>query len=303
MKLYAPAYYRDFTCIADRCRHSCCIGWEIDVDEHTCARYERLDVPYAIDIRASIEKEGDYPHFRLAANERCPHLNEQGLCRIILNCGESYLCDICREHPRFYHETPRGLEMGLGMACEEACRIILTSENYTEFVEIETLDGEPKSRDFDALAQRNRIYTILSDRAKPYTERLSELSRLYDITPAVRSDEQWRRQFAALEYLDRSHLSWFEEYSSRLETPRAWETVLERALAYFVYRHCSQAEDADELRAALGFCLLCERLLASLIRSKEAQDAETVIELARVISEELEYSEDNTEALRSVFLN
>lgn len=300
MKLYAPKYYRDFACIADRCRHSCCIGWEIDIDDQTLSCYRALKGTYSEQIRESIDYKGA-PHFRLAENERCPHLNEQGLCRIILNCGESYLCDICREHPRFYHETPRGLEVGLGMACEEACRIILTSDNYAEFVEIETLDGEPESRDFEALAQRDRIYDILSDRAKPYTERLNELSRIYDVALADRSDEQWQRQFAALEYLDRAHLSWFEEYSSRLETPRAWETVLERALAYFVYRHCSQAEHADEFRAALGFCLLCERLLASLIRSKEAQDTETVIELARVISEELEYSEDNTEALRNVF--
>lgn len=300
MKLYAPGYYRNFTCIADRCRHSCCIGWEIDIDDSTLSCYRALKGTYSEQIRQSIDGQGT-PHFRLAESERCPHLNEQGLCRIILNYGESYLCDICREHPRFYHETPRGLEVGLGMACEEACRIILASDDYAEFVEIETLDGEPDRCDFDALTHRERIYAMLSDRTRPYTERLSELSRLYDVTPAALSDEQWRRQFASLEYLDRAHLSWFEAYSSHFETPRAWETVLERALAYFVYRHCSQAEDADELRAALGLCLVCERLLASLIRSKEARDTETVIELARVISEELEYSEDNTEALRNVF--
>ena len=33
MKRYAPAYYPRFACLADRCRHSCCIGWEIEVDE------------------------------------------------------------------------------------------------------------------------------------------------------------------------------------------------------------------------------------------------------------------------------
>ena len=25
MKLFAPKYYKNFVCIADRCRHSCCI--------------------------------------------------------------------------------------------------------------------------------------------------------------------------------------------------------------------------------------------------------------------------------------
>jgi lysine-N-methylase len=37
MKLRAPKYYLDFACIADRCKHSCCIGWEIDVDADTMA--------------------------------------------------------------------------------------------------------------------------------------------------------------------------------------------------------------------------------------------------------------------------
>ena len=34
-----PRYYSDFKCIADKCRHSCCVGWEIDVDERTLVRY------------------------------------------------------------------------------------------------------------------------------------------------------------------------------------------------------------------------------------------------------------------------
>ena len=42
MKLYAPEYYKQFQCIADKCTHSCCIGWEIDIDEITD---EKIFVP------------------------------------------------------------------------------------------------------------------------------------------------------------------------------------------------------------------------------------------------------------------
>ena len=156
MKLYAPRYYLDFRCIADRCRHRCCVGGEIDVDADTLARYDALDEDYGEAIRQSVAR-GDTPHFCLTPDERCPHLNEQGLCRIILQCGEEYLCDICREHPRFYHQTPRGMEVGLGMACEEAARIVLTSDGYAEFVEIETLDGESDPDGFDVIAHRDRV--------------------------------------------------------------------------------------------------------------------------------------------------
>ena len=47
--------------------------------------------------------------------------------------------------------------------------------------------------------------------------------------------------------------------------------------------------------------LLCERLLASLICSTRAGTVESVVELARIISEEIEYSEENTEVLRGLF--
>lgn len=37
-----PDYYERFHCIADRCRHNCCIGWEIDVDEDALAAYRTV---------------------------------------------------------------------------------------------------------------------------------------------------------------------------------------------------------------------------------------------------------------------
>ena len=43
MKLYAPKYYERFKCIADKCSHSCCIGWEIDVDADTLKKYKSLN--------------------------------------------------------------------------------------------------------------------------------------------------------------------------------------------------------------------------------------------------------------------
>ena len=300
MKLYAPKYYQRFRCIAERCRHSCCVGWEIDIDAQTRACYDRLDAPYAAHIRESIEESGDAPHFRLGEGERCPHLDDQGLCRIILNCGEDCLCDICREHPRFYHETSRGMEVGLGMACEEAARLILTSDDYAEFVELEVLDGEPDADAF-GIAERDRMFALLSDRTIPYAQRLRELSALYHVTPDVLSDEQWRQQLSSLEYLDEAHRACFDCYSSSEKTPDAWDEVLERALAYFIYRHCSNALNEYEFTSALGFCLFCERLLVSLIVAEKAKDLEDIILLCRIISEELEYSEDNTYAIMDEF--
>jgi lysine-N-methylase len=135
MKLYAPQYYKEFHCIADACRHTCCEGWEIDIDEDRLTRFRQE--PY---IAAHIE-EGDPPHFRLLEGERCPFLKENGLCEMILRYGEDILCQICRDHPRFRSFWSDRVELGLGLVCEEAGRLILGSEEPMKLVCLSD-DGE-----------------------------------------------------------------------------------------------------------------------------------------------------------------
>lgn len=297
MKLYAPNYYKKFLCIADRCRHTCCAGWEIDIDEVTLQKYGELTRGYGQEIQKSIDFEG-VPHFRLCKGERCPHLNEEGLCKIILSLGGDYLCDICREHPRFYHDTVRGKEVGLGMACEEACRLILNSDDYDQMIEIEEVDDNDCS-EFDSISLREKLYAILKDESVPYRERLDLICREYGISLTARTDEEWKEILASFEYLDNTHRDLFSQYTSAFGTPHELEKSLERALAYFVYRHCSDACDENEFRSALGFSLFCERLLASIAKNRTDY---SIVDIACIVSEEIEYSESNTETIKLDFL-
>ncbi|MCF0223566.1 MAG: hypothetical protein HUK20_04790 [Fibrobacter sp.] len=59
------------------------------------------------------------------AHDRCPLLTDNGLCKIICNCGESYLSDICREHPRFVEVYGDIMEKGIGLCCEEGAKLLL----------------------------------------------------------------------------------------------------------------------------------------------------------------------------------
>ena len=152
MKLYAPTYYKRFRCIADRCEHSCCIGWEIDIDNEAIEKYKSLKHRYGEVIRDSISTD-ETPHFKLGEHERCPHLDECGLCKIILNVGEDYLCDICREHPRFYNYTDVA-EVGIGMSCAEAARLILSSSDYATLESIVSVDAEADDVEFYGRAER-----------------------------------------------------------------------------------------------------------------------------------------------------
>lgn len=292
MKLYAPGYYKKFKCIADKCDHSCCVGWEIDIDKDTLKKYKKLSGGYGSVIADSISIE-DTPHFRLCADERCPHLDGRGLCKIILNCGENYLCDICREHPRFYNYTSV-CEVGLGMSCTEAARIILSSSDYGELCEIGEVDAEEDFTDFDGREHRSEIYAILGDPTCDYAEKLEKIYRTYSIDAG--EDSVWLEILDSLEYLDAEHKKLFMNYSSSLR-PAGCDNYLERFLAYLIYRHCTEAFGEDDFSARLSFCLFCERLLASLICVSRADSFEEIATLARIISEEIEYSDDNTLSL------
>lgn len=123
-----PDFYAAFRCLAGGCRHSCCRGWEIDVDEAAYAYY--LDLPGKTGevIRASIETDADGAHFRLTPEERCPHLRADGLCEIICQLGEDALCDICALHPRFFTALGEHEIQGLGLSCEAVCDLLLRSD-------------------------------------------------------------------------------------------------------------------------------------------------------------------------------
>lgn len=292
MKLYAPTYYKRFQCIADRCEHSCCIGWEIDIDEETLQKYQALHGGYGSAIKESISMD-DTPHFRLCAGERCPHLDERGLCKIILGLGEDYLCDICREHPRFYNFT-KVAEVGLGMSCPEAARLILASPDFAQTEEVGEVADVTDDVPFDSLAARADLYAILEN--NDYASALDTIYHAYSIDAG--EDGHWLNVLDSLEYLDDAHKELFLRYSSA-RRPESGETdeYQKRFLAYLVFRHCTEAINDEDFCTRLSFCLFCERLLASLIYTQGARSLQEVAALASILSEEIEYSEENTWAL------
>ena len=293
MKLYAPKYYKKFRCIADKCEHSCCIGWEIDIDENTAKKYQTLNGGYGEVIKESISAD-ETPHFKLSEHDRCPHLDERGLCRIILHMGEDCLCDICREHPRFYNYTDVA-EVGIGFSCPEAAQLMLSSPDYAAMEAVGEVEAEADGIPFNGRARRGEIYAILQGGAK-YADALDEICQKYSVY--VGEDGRWLETLASLEYLNADHKTLFMSYSSkRRPVGKNFDEGLERFFAYLIYRHCTEALDEEDFGVRLTFCLFCESLLASLICTEKADSLARIATLASVISEEIEYSDENTLAL------
>lgn len=151
--------------------------------------------------------------------------------------------------------------------------------------------------DFDSASYRKEIYRILSRKDVDYKSKLEIIYKKFSVYPSVCTDEEWRGLIDSLEYLDASHKKLFLNYSSELRENEENEKYSERVLAYFIYRHCCKAWDETEFREWLGFCLFCERLFASAVMVSK----ESVFEIARIISEEIEYSEDNTNEITAMY--
>lgn len=141
MKYHKPSFFDQFKCIGSACTDTCCAGWEIEVDETTAQGYLAEKGAFGDRLRHEIGSEPGEYFFKLK-NNRCPFLNKENLCDIFINLGEDRLCDICREHPRFYNWFGDYTEVGLGLCCEEAERLLFSDSKPLTFVEEVTQDED-----------------------------------------------------------------------------------------------------------------------------------------------------------------
>lgn len=128
-----PDFYKDFQCKADKCQHTCCAGWEIDIDEKTAGKYQTLPGALGDTIRENIIAVAGTWQFRLREDDRCPFLREDGLCELIRTAGEGALCDICTNHPRFFVTVGRYELAGVGLSCEKSCELLLAGDGPLVF--------------------------------------------------------------------------------------------------------------------------------------------------------------------------
>ncbi len=295
MDVLAPRYYLEFKCTADKCRHSCCCGWRIEIDADTERTYREMKTPLGVEICSRLASDSDGVYIPLGEDGRCPFLDELGLCRIISEAGEGCISEICREHPRFYNHISGRLELGIGAACEEAARIILCSALPHELVKVGEYEGECETCGIDTASAREGLFTIMTDNNLSYHRKIERIERDYSVSAKLKSDEQWREIFASLDYLSQTSRALLSGWEYKRAVGE--DKCLERYLAYLLYRHTGAAESQEELTARIGFCLLSARVFESLIARAASDNLAAKIEAARIYSEEIEYSEGNTDAL------
>ena len=268
IKIYWPDYYKDFRCKADKCLHTCCAGWLVGIDEASVARFEK-------DPEVSSKMSDGC--FVMRDDGRCPFLRDDNLCEMILKNGEDYLCDICREHPRFYNDMGDHIEAGIGLVCEEACRLAL--ECGSPF-ELYSEDGS-KTDLPDYVKQA-------FDPSKPLAERLSLISGGRRAKSKIRAEI-----FSEMEVMDPEWSGLLEQVAaepvSEEDEDKAVsenEKILTNFTAYLLYRY----------KGAGRFAAEAAWLLADL-----AVKGCNVFDAARMFSGEVEYSDVNIDDALDTF--
>lgn len=336
MKRRTPDYYHRFECIGSACRDNCCVGWEIDIDDEAYGDYCSVQGAFGQRLMEYIDHRRPY-HF-IMEGDRCPFLNTRNLCDIYMNLGKDRLCQICTDHPRFYETYGDRLEAGLGLVCEEAARLILNNKDKLLFID----EGEGQEEAEDPWLQmlnqvREQVILLLQERKRPLWERLAlvlsqamilqeDYSRQDKKSMSAHIHRQWTVERPHEDPADVK--GWFLDCIEFLQSLELltdqWEKILdlaydkvreenivfsdpdpifyEQLLIYFVYRYFLRSvydfQLLDKIRFAIFSCLAV-RVLETAVSDQENIPPK---EIARLYSKEIEYSEENMEALNEEFL-
>ena len=312
MDIYVPDYYNEFKCIADKCTHSCCIGWEIDIDSETLDYYKTIKGPLGLRLKDAIDMDGE-PHFRLSDSDRCPFLNKNGLCDIICELGEEALCDICADHPRFRNYLTYGVEMGLGLCCEAAAELILTRTKPFEIISSTGADFPLTETEKYLWNVRGKLINIMQNRSMTIDQRHSAILKELGIKIRDKSLEEWCEFYLKLERLDEEWADVLYEAKNVLcgNTYDCEDLSIpqEQLTIYFLYRHMMSAVWDEDISEKVAFAVHACRMIAKIssltcvksvvlscidqVNHKVSDSLCAMIHVARMYSAEIEYSDEN----------
>ena len=287
-----PTIYHTFQCKADRCENTCCQLWTIDIDETTAERYHATTGPLGESLRQAITVDDEGSHFVYSKEQpMCPLLNENGLCKVVLELGEEGLCDTCHMHPRFYKYI-EDLELcGVGLSCEASVELLTEDMQSNQVIfTIEDDNGEfsPDERltiqnIFELLAfdiDPTLFQYIPSPDAQYYTSLLD----LYGTTEPI--DEEWTAQVNKLS-------SDIDKLTTSVQTYVATHdmSLFNKVFQYILYRQIDMLADYS-LEAILSYA----KDGVEYILMTSALEGSPLKQVARW-SQQIEYDEDNVELL------
>ncbi len=147
-----PGFYDKFSCIGGACEFTCCMEWKIYVDDKTAETWKHTGIPAASVkrnrygqakdnlLKVTEFKEGSRV-IALDSHKKCPLLNEEGLCDLVIEQGDEMLSETCQVFPREKHVFADRTELSL-MPCCPAVIDLFAGEEFPGILE----QAGPKDR-------------------------------------------------------------------------------------------------------------------------------------------------------------
>lgn len=318
-----PYFYDNFHCKADKCSDSCCIGWEVDIDDASLEKYNSVTGEFGNKLKKNIVCD-DHSHFKLLKDDVCPFLNCDGLCDIYINLGKDALCEICSEHPRFYEWLDGRTEKGLGLCCEKVCEMLF--ENDRQFELIYDDDGEScvtdefqnellKKRDicFDIIRDRNRSlrnrirdlldfcdmleceYFAENKISEPYHDKNTILKNVIELMSQTEPiNDKWTKYINEM-------MSDFDNYKNAQSHSQFCDNSYEQLLLYMIYRYFMKSLTVGSVAVIARFCVInlifvYSQDLFTVYKTGDFTYSDRIDNVKRW-SKQIEYDEQNIELI------
>lgn len=285
-------FYKDFKCANTNCKHNCCIGWTININRKSLEYYKNVKG----NLSERLKNDIDYKNssFKLTDGKRCPFLNKDNLCDIIISLGKDKLCRICNDHPIYRNFLSDRTEIGYGIACENACKNVL---GFTDKAEEVIINNRKKTADLTAFEKkiisfRAKTLKIVQNRKIPFETRLLKVLSVCGLNDDTVKSYDWKSFLLSCESLSDD---WVEavkktDFDKKLFINEKFAIPFEQLFCYFIFRHASSAIDKSDLISKTLFAIVSVFLIDKIFKGDNLEELEDV---AREYSAEIEYSEDN----------
>ena len=297
----------NFKCVDKACKKSCCKLWQIKIDKKSLNKYKDLAKS---DGRFITNVDYDLSAFKMSRHGDCKFLNKDGLCDLILDYGDGALCNTCKTHPRFKSFFKGAVECGVGLSCEEGARLILGAKDKLKLVKEKTgkkisltcqLKENPQLTPFEKgmLKFRRKAISIAQDRRLKISQRVDGLLLLSKTDIKRKGLNFWLNLVSDLERLDTDSNYFYKRLiSSNLDYDKlnvddeSMQIAYEQLLSYFLFRHIPKSRDYTDLYLFTSLAVALFYLVVSGVYCGEKFDNS-----ARIISTEIEYSEENIDEI------
>lgn len=296
MKLVYPHYYKNFKCTASACEDTCCAGWEIVIDPRKAEYYNSVQGEIGDRLRREMKTDADGDIIFALNSGRCPFLNGCNLCDIYSALGEAALCHTCTMFPRFVEDYGGTCEMGLGLACPEAARLIVNDTGERELLsefnsELPLPNDIDPERYFELVSLRKKLFAVIDDDATPFENRLLKILELAgENNPVLPTTEECVNKLKKLDILT----SRWEELVSKMPEEKGFSHnvhQLQNIAWYYIYRYFLRSVFDSDTLSKVRLCVLACVVINAY--SKE----ETIADIAHLFSKEVEYSADNIKTI------